>query len=341
VKALFVRLSAIGDVVHTLPALSALQRGGFRVAWAVEPAGRVLLDRNPAVDGVVPVPPSRRFAWREVPHTMSALRAGRYDVALDFQGLWKSAAWARLSGARRVLGYARPWRREPSSALLVRERVALPAGAVHVIDKNLALLGPLGVSAIGTREFPLPDTRAEAARVARELGAAGPGELVVLNPGGGWASKLWPAERFGALAARLRERGLRSVVTWGPGEEALADRVVAASSGAATRSFPTTLLEYVELARRARLVVAADTGTLHLACAIGTPVVGLFGPTDPARNGPFAPADLTVRRVPPCAPCHRRVCPTHGGVMGQIAVDEVLAAVDARLGREGRAWRAV
>jgi heptosyltransferase-1 len=330
-KALVVRLSAIGDVVHTLPAAAALRREGWSVGWAVEPLSRVLLDKNPAVDEVQGLPAARRFRLGDARSALAALRHTRYDLALDFQGLWKSAAWARLSGARRVLGYARPWRREPASALLVSERVPLPPEAVHVIDKNLALLRGIGIDAVGTRQFPLPDTAAEASRVDHELRASGLRDFVVLNPGGGWVSKLWPAERFGALAVKLRDRGLPAVVTWGPGEESLADRVVAASGGIATRCFPTTLLEYVEIARRSRLVVAADTGTLHLACAIGTPVVGLFGPTDPVRNGPFAPADRTVRRVPPCAPCHRRVCPTHQGIMDAISVEEVLQAIDERL----------
>jgi ADP-heptose:LPS heptosyltransferase len=338
-KALVVRLSAIGDVVHTLPVAAALRREGFSVGWAVEPLSRVLLERNPAVDRMESVPSSKRFRLGEALSAAAALRHSGYDVALDLQGLWKSAGWARVSGARRVLGYGRAWRREPASALFVSETLELPEAAVHVIDKNLALLRGLGIDAVGTREFPLPETSAEAARVERELGAEGLRDFVVLNPGGGWVSKLWPGERFGALAAKLRERGLRSVVTWGPGEEALADRVVAASGGAARRSFPTTLLEYVEIARRARLVVAADTGTLHLACAIRTPVVGLFGPTDPRRNGPFAAADKTVRRVPPCAPCHRRVCPTHQGIMDEITVEEVLDAIDARLGREALGTR--
>jgi lipopolysaccharide heptosyltransferase I len=333
-KALVVRLSAIGDVVHTLPAAAALHRAGWSVGWAVEPLSRVLLERNPAVDRIFSLPASRRFRLGDARSAVQGLRRDRYDVALDFQGLWKSAAWARLSGARRVVGYGRAWRREPASALLASEQVALPIEAVHVIDKNLALLRGVGIDAVGTRAFPLPAALAETDRVERELSASGLEDFVVLNPGGGWASKLWPAERFGALAVKLRDRGLRSIVTWGPGEEGLADRVVFASSGAATRSFPTTLLEYVEIARRARLVVAADTGTLHLACAIATPVVGLFGPTDPLRNGPFAPADRTVRRVPPCAPCHRRVCSTHQGIMDGISVDEVLAAVDARLKAE-------
>jgi heptosyltransferase-1 len=227
-KALVVRLSAIGDVVHTLPAVAALRREGFGVGFAVEPLSRVLLENNPAVDAIERVPASRRFRLDEARFAVSSLRRARYDVALDFQGLWKSAIWARLSGAQRILGYARAWRREPASALLAGERIALPAEAVHVIDKNLALLRGLGIDAVGTREFPLPDTATEAARVESELRAAGLTGFVVLNPGGGWASKLWPAERFGALAAKLLERGLPSVVTWGPGEEALADRVVAA-----------------------------------------------------------------------------------------------------------------
>ena len=341
-KALVVRLSAIGDVVHTLPAVAALRRGGFQVGWAVEPLSRVLLEGNPAVDHIEHVPASRRFRFAAARLAVGAIRESRYDVALDFQGLWKSAAWARLSGARRVLGYAQPWRREPASALLISKRVHLPHEAIHVIDKNLALLRGLGIDAVGTREFPLPDTALQAARVERALAADGLTDFVILNPGGGWASKLWPAERFGELAVKLHERGFQSVVTWGPGEERLAGRVVVASGGAAIQSFPTTLLEYVEIARRARLVVAADTGTLHLACAVGTPVVGLFGPTDPLRNGPFAAADLTVRHVPRCAPCHRRVCPTHQSIMQAIVVEEVLAAIDARLGVEpGTARRAL
>ena len=156
-------------------------------------------------------------------------------------------------------------------------------------------------------------------------------EFALLSPGGGWPGKLWPAERYGSLAAGLRERGLERLVAWGPGEELLADRVVAASHGAARKAFPTSLLELAELARRARVVVAADTGPLHLACAVRTPVVGLFGPTDPSRNGPFSPQDVVVRRTPLCSPCHRRRCRVHEGVMEAINVEEVLRALDRRL----------
>jgi len=330
-KALIVRLSSIGDVVHTLPTLAALRQHGWEPGWIVEPPGRELLEGNPALEAVVAAPGAKAFRWSEARRAARALRGQRYDFALDFQGLWKSAAWARLAGARQVVGFARPWRREPASAVLIGEQVELPPGREHVIDKNLSLLGPLGIEATGLREFPLPYSEETATRVTGGLRDLSVENFVVLNPAGGWESKLWPAERFGELAQGLRQRGLRTVVTWGPGEEDLADRVVASSDGAAVRSFATTLLDYVELARRARVVVAADTGPLHLACAVSTPVVALFGPTDPARNGPFDPSDEVVRRPPPCAPCYSRTCSRHAGVMAEIPVAEVLNAAVRRL----------
>jgi len=330
VRALVVRLSSIGDVVHTLPALHALGRAGWEAGWVVEPPSRPLLEQNPLVAQVVAAPARRGFGWARSVGALRELRARRYEVALDFQGLWKSAAWARFSSARRTIGWERAARREPGSALLLRELVERRQFD-HVIDKNLALLGALGIEAVGLREFPLPFSAEAVARVDAGLQGRGSDDLVVLNPGGGWASKLWPAERFGQLARELRELGLASLVSFGPGEEALADRVVAASDGAASRSFPTTLLDYVELARRARLVVAADTGPLHLACAVGTPVVALFGPTDPARNGPFSREDVVVRRTPGCAPCYSRSCVRHAGVMDGISLAEVRAAVERRL----------
>jgi ADP-heptose:LPS heptosyltransferase len=332
-KALVVRLSSIGDVVHTLPSLAALRRHGHTAGWLVEPAALPLVWDNPALTYCGRVPPARAFSWSGAKATLRQVRRQRFDVALDFQGLWKSAAWARLAGAPRVLGFSGTQRREPGSAALLRETAQQPTEAVHVIDKNLSLLRPLGVDALGLREFPLPDTKAEVRSVTQGLSLLGLDKFVILNPGGGWANKQWPADAFGALAQALRRRGLVPLVTFGPGEEALADRIVAASADAAVRGFGTTLLEYVELARRAQLVVAADTGPLHLACAVGTPVVGLYGPTDPARNGPFSASDVVVRKVPPCAPCHKRSCPTHAGIMQTLGVEEVLAAALARLER--------
>jgi ADP-heptose:LPS heptosyltransferase len=330
-RALVVRHSSIGDVIHTLPVLATLHEAGWQVGWVVEPAARELLENHPCLDQLAPAPAARDFSVSAAWAALRPLRRRRYDVALDFGGLWKSAAWARLSGATRVLGYSAAWRREPLSGILLSRGVALPEGAAHVIDKNLALLRHVGIEAVGRREFPLPPTAREAAAVEKALAAAAVTRFAILNPGGGWAGKLWPSSHFGVLARGLRERGLPALVTWGPADTALADEVVAASEGAASRAMPTTLLEYAELARRAELVVAADTGPLHLACAVGAPVVGLYGPTDPARNGPFSADDVVVRRVPSCAPCYRRRCATHAGVMATLTPEEVLEAVDRRL----------
>lgn len=331
-RLLLVRLSAIGDIVHTLPVAAALAEARYEIVWAVQPAGRLLVAGNPAVASCVVIPASRPFRPAAIARAITALRAARPEIALDLQGLWKSGLWARASGAPRRVGWNGPARREPASSLLLTERRVLPAGVVHVIDKNLTLLASLGLDAVGRRDFPLPPFEREAARVDRELAALGLERPVLLHPGGGWASKLWPAEFYGELASRLARRRIPTLVSWGPGEEGLAQRVVAASDGTAIACFPCNLLELAALARRARAFVAADTGPLHLACAVGAPAVALFGPTDPARNGPWSRADRVLSRRPPCFPCHRRDCATHRGILHGIPVAEVEQALLARIG---------
>jgi len=166
VKALLVRLSAIGDVVHTLPVAAALRQRGFEVDWVVEPPGRPLVQANPAVSRAIPAPPARPAGLARAWSTARDLRRSRHDVALDLQGLWKSAAWARASGARRVIGFAGPWRRERLSEMLLGVRVPLAPVPTHVIDKTLALLRALGIEAEGHREFPLPPAPEETRRVS-------------------------------------------------------------------------------------------------------------------------------------------------------------------------------
>lgn len=331
-RLLLVRLSAIGDIVHSLPTAAVLAEAGYEVVWAVQPAGRPLIAGNPAVATCVVIPARSPFVPRAISQAMTELRAARTDIALDLQGLWKSGFWARVSGAKRRIGFGRAARREPLSSLLLTERHDLPTGVTHVIDKNLALLRALGLDAVGRRDFPLPPFEREAARVDRELAALSIERPILFHPGGGWSSKLWPPELYGELASRLARRRIPTLVGWGPGEEELAQRVVVASGGTAIASFPASLLELAALAQRARAIVAADTGPLHLACAVGTPAVALFGPTDPARNGPWNPADVVLARRPPCFPCHRRECATHRGILHEIPVAEVEQALLARIG---------
>jgi ADP-heptose:LPS heptosyltransferase len=206
--------------------------------------------------------------------------------------------------------------------------VAPAAGAVHVIDQNLSLLTAVGIDAGGRREFPLPSLEAGERTVRAQLAGLGFGSFVLLHPGGGWESKLWPVERWAELARALDARGLRALVSWGPGDSGRAREVAERSGGAAAVCFPTSLLEFAALSRAAAAVVAADTGPLHLAVAAGAGVVGLYGPTDPARNGPYSAEAIVLRRVPPCAPCHRRGCSRHAGIVGAIPAEEVFAAVE-------------
>jgi ADP-heptose:LPS heptosyltransferase len=262
------------------------------------------------------------------------LRASAFDSALDFQGLLKSALIARLSGARRTYGFARAGLREPASRFLLHEQIETPARA-HVISKNLALVaGALGVVVpTDPKDFEFPIATNDSHE--REAEAAAAGEpFAILNPGGGWVTKLWDAERFGALADALwATHGLRSLVTHGPAETELARRVVASSRLGAARPVSLSLKGFYALARRAEVYVGGDTGPTHLAIAAGAPVVGLFGPTEWWRNGSPRAEDIEVGRADiTCrVDCHRRTC--SNWICMDIEVARVAEAVDERLRR--------
>jgi ADP-heptose:LPS heptosyltransferase len=331
VKALVVELSSLGDVVHTLPLLAVLHRRGYEVGWLAEPPATLLLQRVPMLSRLIPASVGGRIRAQHWWGAARALRREGYEAALDVQGCWKSAVWARISKAPRLIGHAAPWRSQPLSSTFIREPVDVPEEAHHDIDRHLALLRLLGIEAGGLREFPLPTTEEERPAVDDFLGKAGVEDFVLLNPGGEFPSRLWSPNGYAEVARELKAQGIRTLVSYGAGEERLAQRVVAGSEGSAVPCPPLSLLAFMELARRARLVVAADGGPLHLACAMRVPVVAIYGPTDPVRNGPFDSLDLVVRRTPLCSPCYRKRCPIHDGVMEAIAPLEVLRAVERRL----------
>ena len=260
------------------------------------------------------------------------LRGNDYDAALDLQGLIKSAALARGSGARRVVGFVTPQLRERHAAWGYTETVAGPAEG-HVIAKNLAVLPALAVPVPAAPAFPwrlLPS--AVGGEVMATPAVARAGRFAILNPGAAWPNKRWPPERFGALAARLGAAcGLPSVITWGGAERPLAEAVAAHAEGHATVSPATTLNDLLDLSRRASLVVSGDTGPLHLAASVGAPLVGLFGPTRPQRNGPWRPDDESVSRSATCACFHKRQCQRGAPCIDDIGVDEVFAACERRL----------
>src|ERR1019366_5069700 len=332
-RILLVRLGALGDIVHAIPVAAALRHAfpGSRIDWLVSAKHREILDLVPVIDRRLAIN-DRGGAGAGTPMlaAIAELRRSHYDVALDLQGLLKSAVLARMSGATRVVGFSSSYLREPLARAFYTD-VHEPAGVPHVVFQNLSLLEAIGLTVV-TPEFPIE--RAESA-VANAMAAQTQGRYALVNPGAAWPNKRWPPSRFGAVAAALRERhGLMSVVPWGPGEETIAQELVASSGGAAILSPPTSIADLVALARGAALMISGDTGPTHIAAAVGTPIVGLFGPTRPARNGPWSAAGVAVTRDAICEGHHLRRCRRATMCLMDIEIAEVLDAVDRRLARE-------
>lgn len=334
-RILLVRLSAVGDVIHGLPVLNALRERFPRafLGWVVEQRAATLLEGHPALDERILVP----RGWLKSPRTVWQLRRRlhelRFDVAIDVQGLTKSAVAAWLSGARRRIGFGDEKGRELSRWLNTE---LVPASAKHIIDSNLQLLLPLGIDRPSVR-FDIPEREADGDRARRIMGEAGlAGGFAIVNPGAGWPSKLWPPERYAAVARHLAARQtLPTLVVWaGAQEQAWARQIVAESAGAAQLAPATTLLELAALTRRARLFVGSDTGPLHLAAAVGTPCVGLFGPMPAERNGPYGSQHEAVQKgVFQGTNRQRRTAPPT--LMQAIDAQLVCEACDRVLGKKG------
>jgi len=354
-KILIVRLSALGDIVHALPVLAAIKkaRPDAQVDWLVEENYASILSIASGLRKRIIVRASRSFATSDAvsfggllgyKNAASYLWNQDYDFALDLQGLIKSAVWARISFADRVIGFDGPNLREPQAAFLYSETVTplnRPTGELangptggHVIQKNLSILSALQIKPDAV-ELPLAP-QATAETMAAITAAGGRRGYVVLNPGAAWPNKRWPPDRFGALAAALRDRaGLCSLVTWGPSERDLADSIGQASSGAATAAPATSVSDLGVLMREAALVVSGDTGPLHIAAAMGTPLVGLYGPTWPERNGPWDPNDVVISRAHICVCHHKRQCLRDAPCINEITLEEVVSASLKRLAGAG------
>jgi heptosyltransferase-1 len=346
-KILVVRLSSIGDIVHALPAVAALGQAlpDAGIDWVVESRYAELLEDNPFIKRVIALDTlgwRRRWysfgAWRAAVRSLEEIRSLRPDVAIDFQGLIKSAAVARLSGAAKRIGFGGRWLREAMAGQLYTEQ-ASAADSRHVVEENLALVERLGVRPVDRERwrFPLPHSAAAEDRVINRLAALGAREFVVINPGGGWTSKRWAPAQYAALVRELGGRLEYDVlVTGSPAEESMIGAILKESHPARSFYFPSTLMEFIVLMRRARLFVGGDTGPLHLAAAAGTPIVAIYGPTSPARNGPFAADDITVWNED-LAGANRGYAHWDGGrgnrqtYLEGVPVEKVLEAVSKRL----------
>lgn len=339
-RLLIVRLSAMGDVIHTLPAAQAL-RTAFpqaQIGWLIDERWAELLcapgtprrgarsSQRPLADWVHTV---NLAAWRKSPLTISTMqqmarvwndvRSARDDVAVDLQGAIRSAVLARCSGARVIYGAAEP-RESPASLWYTRRVVTRGA---HVIEQNLSIAEAVAQRKMGVVPVELPRDGAAEQRIDRRLLEMGVSDFAILNPGAGWGAKRWPAERYGQVAQALAAKGVRSILNHGPGEEDLAGEAQGSSGGAAV-AMKCSITELIALTRRARLFVGGDTGPMHLAAALQVPVVAIFGPTDPARNGPYGTRSI-VLRSPASPTSHSRRAEPDEGLL-QIGVDAVVDA---------------
>jgi lipopolysaccharide heptosyltransferase I len=322
-RILVVRLSSLGDIVHAFPAVSGL-RSSFpnsEVVWVTHPKWEFLVKTAGLATDVWTVDTRN---WSNVRNALRRIRMHRFETAIDYQGLWKSAAIPFLARVPRRIGFSSETVRERGVPILYTDRVRALTAA-HIADQNGDLSIRAGArSPIGDVNLRVPDEDEQVvrARIAKE----GIENYVVLSPGGGWRSKCWPVERYGSLAAKiLEEFGLQAVINVGPGEADLSAAVIRAAGNAQPLPFTGSLGQLMALLKNATAVVAGDTGPLHLADALGAPVVAIFGPTDPARNGPFRRSGI-VLRWEGAATTYERGTEADESLM-HISVDEVMNAL--------------
>jgi heptosyltransferase-1 len=319
---LVVRLGSLGDIVHTFPAVAGLRQSfpAARIVWLAHPRWLELVESSSLASEVWPVD-SRDLA--SVRHVLSQLRSIQWNAAIDYQGLWKSAFLTLFGGAAKRIGFSSATIREFGVPILYTDSVA--CRTIHIADQN----GELSLRA-GARNpvacFCLRIDDQDASKVRADLANSKLTDYIVLSPGGGWRAKCWPAERFGELAQRIQQHvGLPCVINYGPGEESLAAAVKASAGNANTICYDGEMGTLRALLRAAKCIIGGDTGPLHLAVALGTPAVALFGPTDPARNGPY-PRGATVLRSPNAVTTYGRSDVTDPSLL-DLSVDEVFAAV--------------
>ncbi len=342
-RILIVKLGGIGDIIQTLPAVTALRRAYPKawLAWIVETAGANLLRGNPDLDELIAIDTQAwranwwvglRHAWYVTRH----LRRAGFDLCIDFQGLWKSALLAYFSGAPIRLGIPRQRCWEPLSGVLTNRHGPRLDPDMPAVEQLIELLRPLGVTTT-EHHFPIPLTEADehfAGRVWRELGFTADVPVVVLNPGAARDAERWGELNFGRLNdALIRRYQVRTLLTWGPGEESVVQRVVQAMAYTPAIAPATTLLQFAALVSRCTVFVGGDTGPLHLAAAVGTPTVGLLGPSNPRRNGPYGKGHIVLHRQPPGNHGDRRPC-GHRGALPAIEVETVVQAVGKLLEKD-------
>ena len=336
---LIVKLSAIGDVIHTLPSLAELRKlfPDAHITWVVEEAAADLVINHPYLDKVII---SKRKSWlhdfqngriqrplREIKSFIKELRARPYDLVIDFHGLLKSALIVFFSGGKRKLGYASL---QELSGLFYNEKIFEDMNK-HAVDRYLDFPGYLGAKK-GQAEFVLPsngETEAKSQLFLHKYNLADK-KYIAINPVAYWETKLWDNEKFARLADLIAARLRMNVVFTGSEKPALDKIISLMDSKAINLGGETSLLDLAYLYKKALLLITTDSGPMHLAAAVGTKVIALFGPTDPQRTGPYGKGHTIVRTDLPCSPCFLKKCPTKK-CLQDILPEQIMTVIEERL----------
>lgn len=342
-----VRLGAMGDILHALPAITALRKAhpGWVIEWVVEPTWRALLAAEGSTtrdtgqhQAMQPLVDRLHFAaskqWRKSPLAASTrieisalrrkLKSYQYDAVLDLQGALRSAVISRMAASRRFIGESNP--RERIARWLFTDRIE--THAPHVIEQDVELASAIAGDDLTPVQPRLPFDPSAEEWANERLASDTDSPLVLINPGAGWGAKRWPVERYADVARALLNRGYRVLVNAGPGEVFLAD-TISQKTGSGVTPLLCSIEQLIAVTRRVSLVIAGDTGPLHLACAVGRPVVGIYGPTDPSRNGPYG-TRFKVLRSPDSRRDHTRHEAPEAGLL-TITPEDVLQAADQLL----------
>jgi lipopolysaccharide heptosyltransferase I len=324
---LIIRLSSLGDIIHTLPAFSALRKNfpKARISWIAENNGKEILDLVPGIDEIIV---ASSPGWRKK-------IKNRNQVALDFQGLLKSGLIAFLSRAKKRIGFSRKNLKEPFASVFYTDRLEPIPEEGHVISKNLKLLSKIGIHE-ERYEFPLqiPEELSESVRKKlRNFVYSEDKKLIVFNLGAAWETKRWFPEKWIRLIEMVKKDKFFSVLLWGNEKERELALAVNKETRVALAPF-LTIKEVIALIKESTLLVSGDTFALQAACALSVRVVGIFGPTNPIRNGPFSPTDRIVYPQLDCSPCYQRTCRTME-CLKKISPEEVAAQVLQTLENNG------
>jgi heptosyltransferase I len=361
-KILLIKLSAIGDVVHTIPTLNKLRRRypGARIDWLVTPAIAELLRHNPAISNVIEFSRAEWSApWTPAPYVSAArliatLRAAEYDLVIDLQGQLRSAVFAFTSGAPIRIGFDKPsadvWnrlsRRIPDEAkkhawrgaregawLAYTDFIDLPTLDMHPVDRYLRIGAMLGLDDGGADfSFPIPQEAAVRIEGLLDYYDIGKAKVAVIAPGTNWETKQWRPGGFAEVARHLMQNGFAVVLIGSDRERGTCAEVAKLAPGAINLAGETSLSELAALIARAALCVSNDSGPMHLAVALNRPVISVFGPTDPVWAGPYRRSDSVLRADLPCSPCYLRrlsECPNHHACMERVSAGDAIKRVQS------------